>query len=456
MSTTECRPYYKISKRTMREHVVAHLTGNGPWTVPGYLAHLGFTKGSLPGGGTIGILELGGGWIPADVAASFAAVGLPAPTLSDISIDGTQNAGANGGDASMEVALDIQVAGQVYAWLTGKPATIDMLWSSDIGTAALKSSELGHAACSCSWGADEPSWGAAGLVAMQAACVVCTDSGTTFCAASGDNDADDEDGTGKPSVDAPASCPNALACGGTSTPQNGPSVIWNNDPGNASGEGTGGGYSSHFPFQSFCSGPTGSGRMVSDVAGNADPNTGYNIVCMGQSEIVGGTSAVAPLWAGIIAAFGPKGQGLLAAKLWAAKATACTFVTSGTNGVYGADVCCGAGVPNGSGLVALLRGSAPPVPAPPTPAPTPTPSPTGPTLAQAQAALHTWLSGHWLLFKSDAIDLVNLAFSTLVWGSSPTLAEAEATVAKAFANRPVMIGGEAIRLADAALAALSW
>ena len=257
--TARPRPYCKRSKRTLRQHVVAHLTGEGPWTVPGYLAYLGFKQGSLPGGGTIGILELGGGWVPADLEASFASVGLPEPTITDVSVDGTRNLGASGGDASVEVALDYQVAGQAYAWLTGKPAVIDMLWAQDIGIAAIKSSELGHAACSCSWGADEPSWGAAGLVSMQAACVTCTDAGTTFCAASGDNDADDDDGTGKVSVDAPASCPNALACGGTSTPQGGPSVIWNNNPGNASGEGTGGGYSSTFPFQIFCTGPTGPG-----------------------------------------------------------------------------------------------------------------------------------------------------------------------------------------------------
>src|ERR1700677_4524817 len=370
--TVKTRPYFKISKRTLRDHVKAHIVGQGPWTVPGYLAYLGFEQGSLPGGGTIGILELGGGWVPSDVTAAFASLGLPAPTITDVSVDGTENAGANGGDASVEVALDYQVAGPAYAWLTGKSATIEMLGAQGIDTAAVKSASLGHAACSCSWGADEPSWGASGLSTMQAACITCTDAGTVFCAASGDNDADD--GASAPSVDAPASCPNALACGGTSTPQSGSSVIWNNNPGSSSGEGTGGGYSSNFPFQSFCTGPTGPGRMVSDVAGNADPNTGYDVVCMGQSQVVGGTSAVSPLWAGIIAAFGPKGQGLIAAKLWAAKATALTLVTSGTNGAFDADVCCGGGVPNGAGLAALLSVA----PTPPAPTPPPAPPPPAP------------------------------------------------------------------------------
>ena len=47
---------------------------------------------------------------------------------------------------------------------------------------------------------------------------------------------------------------------------------------------------------------TGSpGRGVPDVAGDADPETGYSIFVDGNQETVGGTSAVAPLWAGLIA-----------------------------------------------------------------------------------------------------------------------------------------------------------
>src|SRR4029077_13888480 len=42
------------------------------------------------------------------------------------------------------------------------------------------------------------------------------------------------------------------------------------------------------------------GRGVPDVAGNADPATGYQVLVDGQSTVVGGTSAVAPLWAALI------------------------------------------------------------------------------------------------------------------------------------------------------------
>ena len=43
------------------------------------------------------------------------------------------------------------------------------------------------------------------------------------------------------------------------------------------------------------------GRGVPDVAGDADPASGYNVVVDGQQSVIGGTSAVAPLWAGLLA-----------------------------------------------------------------------------------------------------------------------------------------------------------
>ena len=45
------------------------------------------------------------------------------------------------------------------------------------------------------------------------------------------------------------------------------------------------------------------GRGVPDVAGDADPVTGYNVLVDGNGAVIGGTSAVAPLWAGLTALF---------------------------------------------------------------------------------------------------------------------------------------------------------
>jgi kumamolisin len=375
------RPYFKKSRRSLHAHLAARAAGLGPWTVPALCAYYGLKAGSLPGGGTIGIYEAGGGWVMSDMTQYFASIQQPVPSITDVSVDGTTNQGANGGDASVEVALDIQVAAAVYQFLTGKTATVRMYWGQDIGQGAIAASKDGCAVCSCSWGDDEPAWGAADLATLQADLVTCTGAGTTFFAASGDNDADDNDQTGQPSVDAPASCTNALACGGTSTPQAGASVIWNNNPGDPSGEGTGGGYSATFPFADWCTGPAGPGRMVSDVASNADPDTGFEIVQGGSSQVVGGTSAVAPFWAGLFAALGGKGQGFVNAKLWGSSKSF-TAVTSGTNGVYSAAVCCGLGVPSAA-TVALLTGAAPPAPSPPAPpAPAPPPVTKSVTLAQ--------------------------------------------------------------------------
>ena len=125
-------------------------------------------------------------------------------------------------------------------------------------------------------------------------------------AASGDNDSSDGEPT-PANVDLPSSAPNVVGCGGTKKTQT-DETVWNDDPGQTDGEGTGGGYSTLFtPMPSWQAGaPNGPGRMVPDVAANADPNTGYEIILYGQQEVVGGTSAVVPLYAGLFAAFGTK------------------------------------------------------------------------------------------------------------------------------------------------------
>lgn len=43
------------------------------------------------------------------------------------------------------------------------------------------------------------------------------------------------------------------------------------------------------------------GRGVPDVTADADPFTGYDVVIDGQWTVEGGTSAVAPLYAGLFA-----------------------------------------------------------------------------------------------------------------------------------------------------------
>ena len=126
-TNTWITPYWKRGSVTR-----AHAAGAGPWTVPDLCAAYQWPTG-LTGGGVIGIVELGGGWVASDLAAFFASIGQPVPTVVDVSVDGTTNTPSsdpNGADG--EVALDIEVAAAAYYCATGQPASIRVYWSADI------------------------------------------------------------------------------------------------------------------------------------------------------------------------------------------------------------------------------------------------------------------------------------------------------------------------------------
>jgi kumamolisin len=233
-----------------------------------------------------------------------------------------------------------------------------MYWAQSIPDAVEAAAKDGCDVCSISWGASEVEWGTAAAEQMEDIAKAATAKGMVILAASGDNDADDS--TGNPTVDCPACCPHVIGCGGTSKPAMGMEMVWNNTPGKPSGEGTGGGYSSIFPPQLWQLGarpaPRGLGRMVPDVAADADPDTGYQIIENGQVVIVGGTSAVAPLYAGLIASAGKK-LGWITPNLFLHREDF-NNITMGDNGVYdagpGADPCTGLGSPIGDEIVSLL------------------------------------------------------------------------------------------------------
>jgi kumamolisin len=372
-------------------------TASGPWTVPALLAAYGWPTGLPNPGATIGILEMGGGWVASDMQAFFESLSMPVPTITDVSVDGTTNTPTPGTDsADFEVALDIQVAAVAYYVATGVMPNIRVYWTQTQATAIQQAANDGCAVMSISWGDSESGWSNSDMQATEAAAAAAVAAGMTVFAAAGDNDADDDDNNGQPSVDCPASCPSVVGCGGTTKPQSGTEIVWDNSPpGQPNGEGTGGGYSAVFPVQAWQVGvpaaPAGLGRMVPDVAANADPNTGYTIYAHGASTVIGGTSAVAPLYAGLFAALG-KQQGVLA-KIWQ-NGGAFSDITQGTNGYYsaavGPDPCTGLGAPVASKIAALFAATSTPAP---TPTPIPTPTPSGPpTLAEVQAALSGALS----------------------------------------------------------------
>jgi kumamolisin len=338
------------------------------WSVPKLCAAYNWPT-SQPGGGIIAIVELGGGWVQSDMDRYFQSIGQPVPSITDVSVDGTQNApnqSGSAGDADVEVALDIQVSAAAYYAATGKAATIRVYWAQDIAPAVNKAAQDGCDVCSISWGADEAEWGQQPADEMESAASDATQEGMVVFAASVDNDSGDG-GPTPANVDLPAACPHVIGCGGTLKSAT-TEVVWNDNPGQTDGEGTGGGYSTIFPAQEWqvgvppppASTKYGKGRMVPDVAADADPNTGYEIYVHGGREIVGGTSAVAPLYAGLFAAFGTK-LGFVTPTLWE-KQTAFYDITQGDNGYYkaaaGPDPCTGLGSPNGVSIAALFAGGA--------------------------------------------------------------------------------------------------
>lgn len=357
-------PFFKLRKPFTAQARAAQAAGAQPWSVPALCAAYQWPT-NLSGGGVIAIVELGGGWVQSDIDAFFQSIGQPSPSLTDVSVDGTTNSPnqsvGSADDPDYEVALDIQVAGAAYYAATGKAATIRMYWSQNINTAVSKAASDGCDVCTISWGADEATWGTTVANQMESAAQSATAGGMVVFAAAGDNDSSDG-GSTPANVDCPASCPHVIGCGGTMKTQSS-ETVWNDDPGQSNGSGTGGGYSTLFPVQSWQTGAPpapssapGKGRMVPDVAANADPNSGYEIYVHGASTVVGGTSAVAPLYAGLFASFGTK-LGFVTPKLWSNQ-SAFTDITQGNNGTYsaatGPDPCTGIGVPIGTKIAALF------------------------------------------------------------------------------------------------------
>ena len=314
----------------------------------------------LSGGGVIGILEFGGGYTQADLDQFSKLNGLPQIIPIDVSVNGGQN--SPGSDADGEVLLDIQVAAAAYFYCTGQLPTIKMLFApNEFASFAAVFKAAADAGCdvlSDSWGGDEDSFTQDEANQIEAAAQDATSRGCIIFAASGDNSSDDG-GTGA-NVDLPAGCPHVIGCGGTTKTATS-EVVWGD--GTPNGEGTGGGYSIYFPPQDFQinvpASPGNPGRMVPDVAADANPNTGYLIVLNGQETQIGGTSAVAPLYSGLFASFGQK-LGFVTPTLYL-HPEAFVDITQGSNGDFqasvGPDPCTGLGVPNGAALAALFVGT---------------------------------------------------------------------------------------------------
>ncbi len=328
---------------------------------------------------TIAIIELGGGFRANDLSTYFAKLKLPTPTVVAVSVDGGHNSPGDPNGADGEVMLDIEVAGGiapgativVYFAVNTNKGFLDAI------NEAIQSTSYKPAVVSISWGSAEAAaggWTSSALDAFNQAFQSAATLGITVCAAAGDNGSSDNVDDKKVHVDFPASSPYVLACGGTLLETSGDSitdeVVWHEPDGGA----TGGGVSDVFALPAYQdkaavdkSLNTGKpGRGVPDVAGDADPNSGYTILVDGQTMQIGGTSAVAPMMAGLIALINEnlgRQVGFIHPKLYAQPAV-CRDITQGDNittsnkkgytARKGWDACTGNGVPDGMKLMGIL------------------------------------------------------------------------------------------------------
>jgi kumamolisin len=323
-------------------------------------------------GQTIGIIELGGGFRTADISAYFKSLSQTPPTVIAVSVDSGKNSPSDPNGADGEVMLDIEVAGAVAP---GAKIVVYFAPNTDQGfidaiSTAVHDTTHKPSVISISWGGPESSWTQQSMTALDQACQSAAALGITITAASGDSGSSDGVTTGGNHVDFPASSPHVLACGGTKLLGSAASitseVVWNESAANEGA--TGGGVSAIFPLPTWQANAgvpkagTFAGRGVPDVSGDADPVTGYIVRVDGQSMVIGGTSAVAPLWAGLIALANAQNKataGFLQPTIYSGKAkTAFRDVTSGDNGAFkaapGWDACTGLGSPNGAALAQLL------------------------------------------------------------------------------------------------------
>ena len=330
----------------------------------------------------IGIIELGGGYDPDELQKYFDSLGVPQPKVKSVSVDAAANkptGSANGPDG--EVMLDIEVAGAVAP---GVNIAVYFAPNTDAGflnamKTAIHDTENKPSVISISWGAAESQWTEQAMKAMDRAFQDAAAVGVTVCCASGDRGSTDGESDGLVHVDFPSSSPHALACGGTRLEGSGDTitseVVWNEGPDSS----TGGGVSEVFDLPDWqteanvpiSANPQGQkGRGVPDVAGDADPATGYQILVDGEKMVIGGTSAVAPLWAGLIALINKQiGQaaGYINPALYNQQVQSHAFrdIVEGNNdsskkqdaypAKNGWDACTGWGSPNGTQLLNALQ-----------------------------------------------------------------------------------------------------
>jgi kumamolisin len=378
----QARPRHR--RRKFRPIGEAQAAGQGGFTAPQVAQLYNFPTAVNGAGQCIGILEFGGGYTATDLDNYFEQLGLSTPQITAVSVDGTSNQPSPGDDSpDAEVDLAIEVSGsvapgaQIVVYFA--PWT-EQGWVDALST-AVNDTVHNPSVISVSWGYAEGNdvWTAQAIQTVDQSLQAAAAIGITVCVASGDDGSRDEVDDGLAHVDYPAASEYALGCGGTTLNATGnqisSEVVWNDGE---NGGATGGGISDYIALPSWQQNANvppsvnpgnNVGRGVPDVAANADPDTGYQIISDGMQGVVGGTSASAPLWAGLIALINQqlgKSVGFLSPLIYAGSVPTSGFhdITSGNNDITGEiggynagpgwDACTGWGSPNGSALAEAL------------------------------------------------------------------------------------------------------
>jgi carboxypeptidase C (cathepsin A) len=393
-----------------------------------------FPTGANGAGQTIGLIELGGGYDAQQMATYFESNAVDRTgVLAAVSVDGVENQPGDPNGADAEVQLDIEVAGSV-----APGADIAVYFTSNQSSGflnaiatAVHDTQHSPSVISISWGGPEAEWPAQDIDALNQAFQAAATLGITVCCASGDSGATDGLAGGTLTVDFPASSPYVLGCGGTRLPPEGPETAWNDGP---NGGASGGGYSGVFSRPSWQTG-TGDallakpGRGVPDVAGDADPATGYNVAIDGETTVAGGTSAVAPLWAGLVARsnqIAGRNAGFVNPALYQ-NPNALTDITQGNNNGYSAgpgwDPVTGLGSPLGAAVATALAN---------TPA------------AETAAPISAALSSNPAVAPVRAVNLDQPLFDPVAYGNGPQDSVTDATESAAITHHTIEIAGSTL------------
>ncbi len=364
-----------------------------------------FPKGADGKGQCIAIIELGGGFYERDIKKYFRAHKLHQPKISVVSIEGARNNPAEpkyieqvlnlmgeslnqktGARASVpagspelahamwtiESTLDVELAGSFAnaAQIVVYFAPNNAHGKYQALTTALSNKKYPPSVISCSWGAVEDTLPGDVVSSLNHVFQDAALRGITICFSSGDR-GEDPAPDGTPRVHFPASSPYVLSCGGTHWLKKQRSIyeeVWSESLPKYVVQ-SGGGVSKIFEQPDWQSGiklqTKKSGRGVPDVAGKADIATGYCMQVGGFDVTMGGTSAAAPMWAGLIARLNQElncNIGYATPFLYQESCrSSFNDITKGNNGKHfkatpGWDPCTGWGSPDGKKLLRILRG----------------------------------------------------------------------------------------------------